>query len=457
MSSTPSALAALAAWCAALEWRDVPEAQRALVPLRVLDTAGLVAAGWNTEAVRAALAFAEAEGGTSAAALWLGGGRLPASRAAFVHGVAAHCRDFDDTFTDSVVHPGSVVVPAALAAGEAAGARAEDVGAAIAAGYEMAARIGGAAGRRFHARGLHATGIVGPIAAAAAAARAKRLSAEATAWAMGLAASMSGGLMAFQADGAWSKWLHTGWAAQGGIVAADLAARGFRGPQTALDGAGGFFAALLHGETPDIAALTRGLGAEWRGGAAHFKYYPCAHVIQPYIDAALALRREHSLAAGEIAAVRCAIAPWAVPIVCEPRAARVAPETELDAIASLPYMVAHALAEGAVTLSALSAEARQRADLRALAARVVHEADTAMGRGFDARLSIRTFAGQTLTAAADAAAADPGRIAAKFAANAAPILGTLRARDAARRLAEMRAPDPPAIAALLRAKAPASP
>ncbi len=452
-----SALTALATWCAALDWRAAPEDVRALVPLRVLDTVGLVAAGLNADAVRAALGFAEAEGGTGTATLWCGAARLPASRAAFVHGVAAHCRDYDDTFTDSVVHPGSVVVAAAIAAGEAAQAAPEDVGAAIVAGYEVAARIGGVAGRRFHARGLHATGIVGPIAAAATAARAHRLSAEATAWAMGLAASMSGGLMAFQADGAWSKWLHTGWAAQGGVVAADLAARGFRGPLSALDGTGGLFAALLHREALDLTALTRGLNDEWRGRAAHFKYYPCAHVIQPYIDAALALRHKHGLAVNEIAEVRCAIAPWAVPIVCEPRAARVAPATELDAIASLPYMVAHALAEGTVTLAALSAEARGRGDLRALAARVVHEADAAMGRGFDARLAIRTFAGQTLTASADAAAVDAGRIAAKFAANAAPILGTLRARDAAERLLAMPAPDPSAIAAIMRDTEPASP
>ncbi len=136
-----SALTALATWCAALDWRAAPEDVRALVPLRVLDTVGLVAAGLNADAVRAALGFAEAEGGTGTATLWCGAARLPASRAAFVHGVAAHCRDYDDTFTDSVVHPGSVVVAAAIAAGEAAQAAPEDVGAAIVAGYEVAARM----------------------------------------------------------------------------------------------------------------------------------------------------------------------------------------------------------------------------------------------------------------------------------------------------------------------------
>jgi 2-methylcitrate dehydratase PrpD len=383
--------------------------------------------------------------------LLIGGARLPASRVALVHGIAAHCRDFDDTFPDSVVHAGSVVVSAALAAGEAAGAPPEDIGAAIVAGYEVAARIGGVAGRRFHARGLHATGIVGPIAAAVTAARARRLSAEHTGWAIGLAASMSGGLMAFQADGAWSKWLHVGWAAEGGIVAADLAARGFRGPMAALDGSGNLFAAMLAGEPVPNAAVAASLGREWKGAGARFKYYPCAHVIQPYIDAALSLRRQHALVAADIVEVRCAIAPWAVPIVCEPRAPRLAPATELDAIASLPYMVAHGLAEGEVGLAALSSAARGRADLHALAGRIMHEADKALGQGFDARVTIRTRTGATHTATADAAALDPERLAAKFAANAAPMLGPTRAKDAAARLLAMTAPDPAAIQRLFRA------
>jgi 2-methylcitrate dehydratase PrpD len=446
-----SALEALAAWCAALEWRAIPADQRALVPLRVLDTVGLVLAGVETDATRAVADFACGQGGAAAATLLTGTARvaLPAPAAALVHGVAAHCRDFDDTFADSVVHPGSAVVPAGLAAGEAAGAAPEAIGAAIVAGYEVAARIGAVAGRRFHARGLHATGVVGPIAAAAAAARAGGLGGDATASAMGLAASMSGGLMAFQADGAWSKWLHAGWAAQGGVTAAALAARGFRGPRTALDGPGNLFGALLAGEACDLGLLARGLGGEWRGGAARFKYYPCAHVIQPYIDAALALGAAQGLAPGDIESVRCPIAPWAAPIVCEPRAAKLAPATELDAIASLPYMVALALLEGGVTLAALAPESRARADVLALARRVACPEDAALGRGFDARVEIRTRAGIVHAQAADAAALDPARLVAKFAANAEARLGRLRAQAAAEALAAMAAPDPGRIAALL--------
>jgi 2-methylcitrate dehydratase PrpD len=448
-----SAVKSFGHWCAALSWSATPAAQRALVPLRVLDTVGLILGGADVEATRAAADYARSQGGIAVATLFADHSRLPAAQAALVHGVAAHCWDFDDTFPDSVVHPGSMVVAAALAMGEAARAAPEDVGCAILAGYEVAARLGAVAGRRFHARGLHATGVVGPIAAAAAAARAARLSGTQTAWALGLAASMSSGLMAFQADAAWSKWLHVGWAAHGGVTAAELAARNFRGPHTALDGPGNLYAALLAGEECDLSLLTRELDFAWLGGGARFKIYPCAHVIQPFIDAALSLRRAHGLRPDDIAEVRCFIAPWAVPIVCAPRAPKVAPDTELDAIASLPYMIAAAIADGEVTLAALHEACRQRNDLRALASRVTHVEDASLGQGFDARLEIHLANGSVEVATAGAAVLETERLVAKFIANAEARLGTLRAREAARRLAAMPAPDPFAIAGIIAATA----
>jgi hypothetical protein len=105
-----------------------------------------------------------------------------------------------------------------------------------------------------------------------------------------------------------------------------------------------------------------------------------------------------------------------------------------------------------VGLDALTAAARARADLRELALRIFHDADPALGHGFDARITLRTRDGRTLTATADAAALDRERLAAKFVANAAPLLGALPARDAAWRLSAMEAPDPAAIAGLFAAR-----
>lgn len=413
-----SAARILADWTAGLQWADVPAAQHPLIGLRVLDTLGLVLAGASTDAAAAARQVAAMQGASSEAAVVPGGGRTSAAWAAFVHGVTAHCRDFDDTFQDSVVHPGSVVVPAALAVGEAVGAADTDIAASIVAGYEVAARLGGVADRRFHVRGLHATGIVGPFAAAAAAGRLTGLDGAAIANAFGLAGSMAGGLMAFVADGSWSKWLHAGWAAHGGIVAAQMAAQGFRGPAGVLDGRHNLYAALLTGDDVSPAGLTEELGAVWRGAEAHFKYYPCAHVIQPYLDAAIDLCREHGLRAGDIADGVCRIAPWAAQIVCEPRAAKLRPDSEMAAIASLPYLLAVALAEGDVTLDALDAASRRDPAILDLAARLTHAEDPALGRGFDGVLILDLSDGGRRERPVSSAPPDAGKVLAKFRANA---------------------------------------
>lgn len=423
-TSSPAALQ-LADWCARLTWADVPAAVREHVPLRVLDTVGLILAGADTPAVAAARAYAQEQRGSAQATLIGSNDRLPASLAALVHGTAAHCRDFDDTFVDSVVHPGSVVVPTALALAQAHDVAPDEFATAIVAGYEVAARIGAVAARRFHARALHATGVVGPIAAAATAGRMLQLDAERIGWAMGLAASMSGGLMAFIVDGGWSKWLHCGWAAHGGIVAAALASRGFRGPAHVLDGGHDLYAALLHGETVDRTSLTDALGRDWRGDAAQFKYYPCAHVIQPYISALLALRAEHGLGAAAVDAIECTIAPWAAAIVCEPREAKLQFDSELAAIASLPYQLAVAMLDGEVGLHALSEQARNRADVATLASRITHRNDAQLGRTFDGSLTVRTADGRHFSATAITPDIDAAKVRSKFAANAAARLSSV--------------------------------
>ena len=411
----------LADWVSGLRWADVPAAQHPLIGLRVLDTLGLILAGAPTEAAAAARQVAARQGVSDEAGIVPGRGRAAAAWAAFVHGVTAHCRDFDDTFQDSVVHPGSVVVPTALAVGESCGADGNEIAAAIVAGYEVAARLGSIAGRRFHRRGLHATGVIGPFAAAAAAGRLMRLDGAAIADAFGLAGSMAGGLMAFIADGSWSKWLHAGWAAHGGIVAAQLAAQGFRGPDGVLDGRHNLYAALLAGEdvAPDGLAdrLTGGLGTVWRGANAHFKYYPCAHVIQPYLDAGIDLRREHGIEAGDIAGGECQIAPWAAQIVSLPRAEKLRPDSEMAAIASLPYLLAVALTKGAVTLDALDAASRADAAILELAARLAHVEDPALGQGFDGVLILDLADGARLERPVSSAPPDRGKVLDKFHAN----------------------------------------
>ena len=450
-----TAARALADWVSGLEPGDIPADQRALLGMRVLDTVGLILAGSRVPAARMARDMVARQGGAPEAAILPWGTGAPASWAAFAHGVMAHCRDFDDTFQDSVVHPGSVVVPTALAVGQATGAAVPEMAAAVAAGYEVAARIGAAAGRGFHLRGLHATGIVGPFAAAATAGRLIGLDGERMASAFGLAGSMAGGLMAFLEDGSWSKWVHPGWAAHGGIAAAGLAAEGFRGPAGVLEARFNLYDALLGGAPVDRSVLAGGLGREWRGAEAHFKHYPGAHVIHPYLDAAIAIAEAEGLAAGDVAGVECRIAPWAIGIVAEPRDSKIRPATEMAAIASLPFLVAAALRDRRVTLATLEHEAREDPELLDLAARVTCIADPELGAGFDGMFSLMLRDGRSIERPAVSPPPDRDRLAAKFRANAALALDDGEAEALERAIMTSGLPDLGALYRLAGKRRPA--
>jgi len=442
----------LAEWSAGVRWGDLAADHRARVRGWLLDTLGVMLAAVEAPPGRAALELARGQGGRPEATLVASATRVPAAWAALAHGTLAHTLDFDDTLPASVVHPGSVVVPAALAAGEAAGADGAAVLGAIAAGYELAARLGAPAGRRFHARGFHASGIVGPPVAAAVAARLAGLSPARAAEAMGLAGSMAGGLLEFLADGSWSKRLHPGWAAHGGIVAATLAAAGFPGPPTVLEGRYGLYAAFLGAGAADLDGVTRDLGRHWLSHDVVTKLYPCAHVIHPFLDAALALRAQATLPATAIAAVRCRVAPWQVPIVCEPRPTKVAPRTEYQARASLPFALAAALVDGRVDVDTFTDDAVRRPEILALAARVSHVEDADSDRTFTGGLELETHDGRVLSDRQVAVPAPAGeRLRAKFAATAGRCLPPARVAALAEAVERFEQGTPAALLALCRA------
>lgn len=407
----------LCEWACVLQWDSVPAPVRLRTAERVLDTLGLVVAGAPSAAGKAASAAVAALAMPVQAAAVR---PTPADHAALLLGTLAHCRDFDDTFPESLAHPGSVVIPAALATAGMAQATDEDFAAAVVVGYEVAARLSVLAGTSMLTRGFHATGVIGAVAAASAAARALRLAPTEMVSAIGISCSMAGGLMAFLADGSWSKWMHAGWAAHGGVHAALLARAGFRGPAAALLGKSGLAQAFM-GQDPPVrsGALTDSLGIRWFEEQATTKLYPCAHVIQPYIDAAITLKREYGLDAATVESVTCELPGWAVDVVALPRLRKLQAQTEMDAISSLPYMVACGFLDGNVTLASLTDKQRGRADIRELAAKVVHEVDDGLGRSLRGPVTVRTRSGAVHRCTAGLDTPGRERIRDKFLANVA--------------------------------------
>jgi len=420
MLSEMTPLETLAAWVSTIGTADIPAEQHRRARLRILDTLGLVAAAAELPAAHSLAAWSASNKGSGAHVL-INGCAAPPAVAALVHGSLAHARDFDDSFSDTVVHPGSIVIAATLAAGEVTDATFDAITAAITIGYEVAGRLAAVAGRGFHARGFHATGVVGPIAAASAAGRILGLDDATMADALGLATSMSSGLLAFLADGGWSKWMHTGWSAHGGIIAAELARNGFRGPHHALNHPYGLYGAFLGNPAADLSGITADLGRNWLGASASAKSFPCAHVIHPYIQTILALRAKGEITAEDVESINCVMAPWALPIVAIPRQAKIAPRNDLEAIASLPFMIAAALCDGRLDLATLRQETYDRTEILALARRIECTGDDTLGAGFDGLMNIETRGGRRMSREVMLSGSSDEQIIEKFRVNAARL------------------------------------
>ena len=211
---------------------------------------------------------------------------LTAAGAAFVNGTAAHGEDFDDTFEGGPVHAGAVIVPAVLAACERHNPDGRMALIGIAVGTEVLCRLSLVVPKAVHKAGFHPTAIFGAMGAAAGVGAALGLDARQIVDALGIAGSMAGGIIEYLAEGAWTKRLHAGWAAQSGLRAALLARSGFVGPRTVFEGVHGLFHGFAHTTHGDYAALTGDFGTRWVTDTLAFKPYPCGTMAQPYIDCA---------------------------------------------------------------------------------------------------------------------------------------------------------------------------
>ncbi|HEU5197181.1 MAG TPA: MmgE/PrpD family protein [Methylomirabilota bacterium] len=390
----------LADFTAALEFDALPSEVVASAKLRTLDILGIALAATTLETAPSILGALEGWGGGGDCTVLGTKQTATVPLAILANGSLAHSLDYDDTHAASITHASAVVVPVALALGEAGGLDGRTVITAAVAGYESIARLGMAASGVFHARGWHATAVCGAFAAALVAGRLERLDPARLTAALGIAGSFASGVLEHLEDGSWVKRVHPGWAGHAGAVASALARGGFTGPATVLDGRFGFYRNFV-GAEPDQAPFET-LCRQWETLAIGYKPYPCCHYNHAYLDCALELRREHCLTAEAIEAVECLVPAGQVPIVCEPRAAKLRPRTAYDAQFSLPFSVASALLDGRVGLDTYAPERLTEAARLGLAARVRHtvDPDSAFPRGFPGWVRLRLRDGRTLEARA---------------------------------------------------------
>ena len=362
---------ALAAKIAVLQPDDLPVATARKCSDLLVDVVGLCVAARNEDYIRSALAGCDDDGPCSA----IGHTRvLNAADAAFVNGTAAHGEDFDDTFEGGPVHAGAVIVPAVLAACERHNPDGRRALTGIAVGAEVLCRLSLVVPKAVHKAGFHPTAVFGVMGAAAGVGAVLGLSAGQIVHALGIAGSMAGGIIEYLAEGAWTKRLHVGWAAQSGMRAALLARGGFVGPRTVFEGVHGLFHGFAHTAKGDYDALVSDFGARWVADTIAFKPYPCGTMAQPYIDCARRLAAR-GIKAEDISEIVCEVAEGTVHRLWEPLADKQRPRNGYAAKFAVPYLLAAGFVHGGVGLGAFTEGAIADPRVLALAAKVKYVID----------------------------------------------------------------------------------
>ena len=293
-------------------YKDIPAEGLRIGRRCMVDTLGLYLAGGLEPTVQILAADALETGGKAEAlVLSAGKAKVPAALAARVLATAGHAHDWDDTQVSLdpqhiyglLTHPSVPPLTAALVTAQRLGnVDGRALMLAFQTGFEVECKISEWMLPKHYRRGNHSSGTVGTFGAAAAAAKLLGLKGEKLGHALGMAASFAAGIRCN--FGTMTKPLHVGRAAENGVTAALLAARGFTADPTALDGPWGFLNVMGEGFTTD--KIAQGFGKTWTiaDPGVSIKPYPSGIVTHQSMDAMLALVLKHDLKPEQVERVR---------------------------------------------------------------------------------------------------------------------------------------------------------
>ncbi|WP_323145990.1 MmgE/PrpD family protein [Pseudomonas marginalis] len=358
--------------------------------------------------------------------------------AALVNGASSHLVEQDDLHNSSVLHPATVVFPAALAAAQDLGKSGRDVLLASVAGYEAGIRIGEFMGRS-HYRIFHTTATVGTLAAAVAVGKLLDFNQDQFIHLLGSAGTQAAGLWEFLRDAADSKQLHTAKAAADGLLAAYLTADGLTGARNILEGDQGLAAGMSTDAEP--SKLSAGLGSRWALLETSFKFHASCRHTHPAADALLALMQREGLEAVDIARVETRVHQGAIDVLGRVSVPTSVHQAKFSMGTVLGLIAVHGKAgltefhESALTDPAVAAF-RDRVSMT-----LDPEVDGAYPQRWLGRVTVTTVDGRTLHGAIDEPKGDPGN-----------TLSRAELADKFQRLARFSNARTPAQAAALIAK-----
>lgn len=326
---------------------DLPEGALEAAKAPVIDCLGVTVAGLEDPASRIVAEWVDSMQGAPRSSVFFKFLKTSPPWAALANGTAAHALDYDDVSFSMMGHPSVTLVPAIIALAEAESLSGKECLLAYVAGLEVMSKVGLALGGNSYLIGWHQTSTLGALGATASCGKLLGLNREQLAHALGIACSLANGIRAN--FGTMTKPLHAGMAAMNGVMAAQLASRGFTSNPDSLFGENGF-AGAFSADTERCGELKAALGNPYEilVPGLSFKPYPCCRGPQGAIDAALNVHSELSERVGEVSPsdiekVECRVPPWLRGLLTYHL-----PQTGLEGKFSLEFCVSVALLDGKV-------------------------------------------------------------------------------------------------------------
>ena len=316
---------------------------------------------------------------------------------ALVNGTLVHAIDFDDDDPYMMVgHPSGPIVSALVALADSVKPTGLDFLLAYVIGVELEMRLGAAINPEHYDRGWHATSTLGVLGATLACTKIRKLDEQQTAMALGIACSLACGIKAN--FGTMTKPLHVGQAAQGAVLATELATGNFTSSETIMEHPVGFLNVFSGVDAMHVKREIARLGIDYAlvnpGLAA--KLYPSCSNTHPAIDLMLDLMGKHDLTSDQIEAVICYVSPGTEEILLYSN-----PKTGLEGKFSMEFCLAVTISQGKVTPQDFTDAAVYRKGVQDALKKVTMKIDPSIERGqygvsTSIRLSIKSTDGRVL-------------------------------------------------------------
>jgi len=298
-----------------LQYEELPPQVVDKVKASLLHAMIIAIVGSSNSHGKAAIRLArEEEGRPEGAIILVDGGRATRCGAAFANSKLMHATNQSDSYR-MLIHPGPCVIPAGLAAAELGGCTGQELLTAVAAGYEVEARIAGDFIPSTQARGFRSSPVYGTLGAAITTGKLLGLNEDQLVTALALACTFTGGTGEGPRSGGREMLFHEPNATRNGIMAALLAREDVRGSELALEGDAGFYHAFAGNNRGELTYVFQGpsqvsvsdvvadLGSRWELMHVTPKIYPTAGYNCPVIELMARLRSRHSMPPTEIESI----------------------------------------------------------------------------------------------------------------------------------------------------------